>query len=216
MLNVELVHVYRYYPLGVSEIISRGGESFIRVLNEFTVLKYLYIPGNNESIQTETQLLKIAGSYPRIIILRDITVYRLILQCALNRSLNDYITIQPDISIARRLLQCKQAAEAVSFIHGKYIIYYDINLWNFLLDYNLSLFLADFQGMLKSIDGRVILDGFSWECSKLYMSRPYGDYANVITDIFALGSAIYFIIMLHEIFLELDSLEDDERILSCF
>lgn len=43
-----------------------------------------------------------------------------------------------------------------------------------------------------------------------------GDYADVQTDIFALGSAIYFIMTGHEVFPELDSLENDEAILSRF
>lgn len=36
------------------------------------------------------------------------------------------------------------------------------------------------------------------------------------TDLFALGSAIHFIIIGHEIFPDLDSLEDEEEILSRF
>lgn len=36
------------------------------------------------------------------------------------------------------------------------------------------------------------------------------------TDLFALGSAIYFIMTGHEVFPELDSLEDDEEIFSRF
>ena len=216
MSNVEIVHVRRYSPPGVSEIIGRGGESFIGVLDESTVLKYPCIPGNNESIQTEARLLEVIGSHPRIIATEGLTKHGLVLQRASNGCLNDYIASQPAISFDRKLLWCKQAAEAVSVIHGKHVIHCDINLRNLLLDENLDLLLADFQGMLKSVDGKVILDGLSRECSKSYMPRPHGDYACVTTDIFALGSAIYFIMVGHEIFPELDSLEDDEEILSRF
>jgi serine/threonine protein kinase len=163
-------------------------------------LKYPCIAGNDESIQTEAQFLKVIGSHPRIIASGGITDDGLVLQRAPNGSLNDYIATQPGIAIARKLLWCKQAAEAVKFIHGKHIIHCDINLRNLLLDQNLDLLLADFRGILKSIDGSVILDGFSRECSKSYMRRPRGDYAYVTTDIFALGSAIYFIMMGHEVF----------------
>lgn len=216
MSNVEIVHIHRYYPPGVSEIIGRGGESFIGVLDESTVLKYPCIPGNDESIKTEARLLKVVGSHPRIIAFGGITEHGLVLQRALNGNLKDYMVTQPDISIDRKLQWCKQAAEAVSFVHGKDVIHCDINLRNLLLDQNLDLLLADFQGMLKSIDGKVILDGFSRECSKSYMPRPHGDYACVATDIFALGSAIYFIMMGHEVFPDLDDHEDDEQILSRF
>lgn len=66
--------------------------------------------------------------------------------------------------------------------------------------------------MLKSANGETLLDGLSRECSKSYMPRCHGDYACVKTDLFALGSAIYFIMTGHEVFPELDSLEDDEEI----
>ncbi|QSS53823.1 hypothetical protein I7I53_01201 [Histoplasma capsulatum var. duboisii H88] len=47
------------------------------------------------------------------------------------------------------------------------------------------------------------------------MPRSHGDYACVGTDLFALGSAIYFI-MTGQVFPELDSLTQDEEISSRF
>lgn len=120
------------------------------------------------------------------------------------------------IPLDRRLLWRKQTAEAISYIHGKCVIHCDINLRNLLLDANLDILLADFQGMLKSADGKTLFDGLSRECSKSYQPRVHGNYACVETDLFALGSAIYFIMTGHEVFPELDSLEDDEEILSRF
>ncbi|KAJ5927159.1 hypothetical protein N7516_008932 [Penicillium verrucosum] len=200
----------------VSEIIGRGGECFVGAIDESTVLKYPCIPGDCESIQIEAQLLEVLGSHPRIIALKGLTENGLVLQRASNGSLNDYLTSQSFIPLGRRLLWCKQAAEAISYIHGKRIIHCDINLRNLLLDGSLNILLADFQGMLKSADGTTLLDGLSRECSKSYQPRVHGDYACVATDLFALGSAIYFIMTGHEVFPELDSLEDDEEILSRF
>jgi serine/threonine protein kinase len=216
MSHVEIIEVPRYYPPGVSEIIGRGGECFVGAIDEFTVLKYPCIPGDCESIQIEAQLLEVLGSHPRIIALKGLTENGLILQRASNGSLYDYLTSQSFISLDRRLLWCKQAAEAISYIHGKRVIHCDINLRNLLLDGNLDILLADFQGMLKSANGNTLLDGLSRECSKSYQPRVHGDYACVATDLFALGSAIYFIMTGHEVFPELDSWEDDEEILSRF
>jgi serine/threonine protein kinase len=216
MSHVEIVEVRRYYPPGVSEIIARGGKCFIGVINESTVLKYPCIPGNYESIRVEAKLLEVLGSHPRISPSKGLTEHGLILQRALNGSLNDYIASQPVIPFDRRLRWCKQAAEAVSYIRGKHVIHCDISLRNFLLDENLDLQLADFQGMLKSLENETVLDGLSRECSKSYLPRDDGDFACVKTDIFALGSAIYFIIPGHEIFPELNSWEDDDEISSRF
>ncbi|KAJ5138868.1 uncharacterized protein N7515_003716 [Penicillium bovifimosum] len=214
--HIEIIEVRRYHPPGVSEIIGRGGESFIGLIDDSTVLKYPCIPGNLEGIHIEAKLLEVLGSHPRIIASRGLTEHGLILQRASNGSLSDYIISQSVIPFDRRLLWCKQAAEAVSYIHRKHVIHCDINLRNFLLDKNLDLQLADFQGMLKSLSNETLLDGLSRECSKSYLPRDNGDFACVKTDIFALGSAIYFIITGHEVFPELDSLEDDEEISSRF
>lgn len=216
MSHVEIIEVFRYYPPGVSEIIGRGGESFIGAIDDNTVLKYPCIPGNLESIRIEAQLLEILAGHPQIIASKGLTEHGLLLQRASKGSLRDYITSESPISHHQRLLWCKQAAEAVSYIHTKDVIHCDINLQNFLLDENFDLLLADFQGMFKSADGETLLDGLSRECSKSYMPRCHGDFASVKTDVFALGSAIYFIMTGHELFPDLDSLDDDDEIYSRF
>lgn len=134
------------------------------------------------------------------------------LEYAPNGDLHSYMLSNPSIPLAQRLQWCKQGAEAVSYAHQKRIIHFHINLRNILLDQNLDLKLADFQGMLKDPDGKVLLDGLSRECTKSFSPRVHGDHADEKTDLFALGSAIYFIITGHEVFPELDSNSDDDEI----
>lgn len=88
----------------------------------------------------------------------------------------------------------------MEYSHEKRVIHCDINLRSLLLVEILDLKLADFQGMHKSCNGSVPLDGLSRECTKSFLPRAQGDYADVKTDLFALGSAIYFIVMGHEVF----------------
>ena len=64
--------------------------------------------------------------------------------------------------------------------------------------------------MYKSCNGNVLLDGLSRECTKSFLPRIHGDYADGKTDLFALGSAIYFIMIGHEVFPDLDSDKDEE------
>ncbi|PYI35300.1 kinase-like protein, partial [Aspergillus indologenus CBS 114.80] len=178
--NVTVIKTLRYCPPQVTSIISRGGGNFIGLINDTTVLKYPCAAGNMEGLEIEARLLEA------------------------------YIDSKPSISLWQRLQWCRQAAEAVEHIHQRNIIHCDINLRNFLLDDNLDLLLADFQGMLKTEDGATILDGLSRECSKSFAPRSHGDYADRKTDLFALGSAIYFIMMGHEIFPDLSNDDDDE------
>ncbi|PLN81868.1 kinase-like domain-containing protein [Aspergillus taichungensis] len=214
--HVKVIQTCRYYPPGVSEIIGRGGESFIGLVDESTVLKYPCVPGDRESIEIEAELLAILGDHPRILASKGLNEYGLMLQYAPNGNLYERVTSELASSFDQKLRWCKQAAEAVKYIHEKRIIHCDINLRNFLLDDNHDLLLADFQGMLKSTHGETVLDGLSRECSKSFMPRIHGDFADVKTDLFALGSAVYFIMLGHEVFPELDSLEDDEQIASRF
>lgn len=53
MSYIEIVEVRRFFPLGVSEIIGRGGECFIGVIDDSTVMKYPCVPGNYKSIHIE-------------------------------------------------------------------------------------------------------------------------------------------------------------------
>lgn len=199
-----------YLPPGVTKVITRDRDNFIDLIDETTVLKYPCIPDNTEGLQIEAKLFEAIGSHPRIVACNGLTEHGLILQYAPNGNLKEYIACNPTISLNQRLRWCRQAAEAVDYIHQKNVIHCDISLRNILLDDNLDLLLSDFQAMLKGVDGETLLDGLSRECSKSFAPRPHGDYADRKTDLFALGSAIYFIIMGREIFPELDSLEEDE------
>jgi hypothetical protein len=57
----------------------------------------------------------------------------------------------------------------------------------------------------------VILDGLSSGNVKASMPRSDRNHADHTTDIFALGSAIYYMMTGHETFLELNPLDDDDE-----
>ncbi|RDW84212.1 uncharacterized protein DSM5745_04538 [Aspergillus mulundensis] len=208
--HVEVIRTRRYLPPQVTRIITRGGGNFIGFVDDTTVLKYPCVAGDMGSIQVEAQILDAVGKHPRIIESRGLTEYGLLLAYARNGSLYDYISLSPSILLSQKLHWCRQAAEAVEYIHTRNVIHCDINLRNLLLDDNLNLVLTDFQGMLKDADGKTLLDGFSRECSKSFAPRSDGDHADRKTDLFALGSAIYFIMMGHEVFPDLTNHDDDD------
>jgi serine/threonine protein kinase len=87
----------------------------------------------------------------------------------------------------------------------------DINANNLLLDENLDMKFADFQGRYLSPDGTILLDGLSSENVKSSMPRSDPNYADQKTDIFALGSAICYMMTGHEPFPELDPFDDDDE-----
>lgn len=103
MPHIEIIEVHRYYPKGVERIIDRGGESYIGVVDESTVLKYPCIQGITSNLRVESKLLEILGSNPRIIGSKGLTDDSLRLECAVNGDLNGYITVNPGTSLDQRL-----------------------------------------------------------------------------------------------------------------
>ena len=212
MSHISYVEVHRYLPPGVRRIIAAGGRSWIGQVDETKVLKYPWFPKGMAGIQIESKMFDVLGSHPRVIQSKGMTKDGLLLEFAQNGDLNGYLVAHPEVSLQRRLAWCIQAAEAVVHIHSKRVLHCDIRHGNFLLDSNLDLKLADFQGQHFSHDGRVILDGLSLESTKAYLPRTPADHATVRTDLFALGSAIHFIVVGTEVFPELDHAEDEDEI----
>lgn len=201
-------------PPGVEEIISRGG-FYIGKLNENMVLKYasdandpIYLT----SIKIESRLLQLLGYHPHIIQSRGLVEDGLLLKYYPNGNLYKHLAAHPFVRMDQRLEWCKQLVDTVGHMHSKRIIHCDITLPNILLDENHNIILADFQGLLVSDYGRVMLDGMSREPSKSYMPREDSLHADVHTDLFAVGSAIYHIIVGHEVFPELRSRGDEKEI----
>ncbi|KAH6702153.1 hypothetical protein BKA61DRAFT_435501, partial [Leptodontidium sp. MPI-SDFR-AT-0119] len=103
------------------------------------------------------------------------------------------------------------AAEGTAYIHSSSVLYCDIIINNLLLDNDLNIKVADFQGRYLAPDGSVLLDRRSSENVKSLMPRSDPNYADKKTDIFALDFAIHYIIEGNELFLELNSLDNDNK-----
>lgn len=201
MSHITYVELKRYVPSSVKRVITIGSSCWVGEVDDWTVLKYPHDRGVEiDRFQTEYKILSILGQHPRIISLKRYTNEGLYLERAINGDLHDLLTNNPTISLLQRLTWCRQAAEAVAYTHSKRVLHCDIRPRNLLLDKDLNLKLADFQGKHLSDDGEVLLNGFSSEPSKFSCPRDLPDYADIKTDLFALGSTIYFIMMGHDVY----------------
>ncbi|KAL5323491.1 hypothetical protein ACEPPN_008028 [Leptodophora sp. 'Broadleaf-Isolate-01'] len=229
--------VHAWYPRGVKSTIASGSNSFIGLVDENTVLKYPQLPsetppgldfkrekiyrilrqGQLTGLEVEEQILGVLGQHRRIIGFKGKHEEGLLLDRMPNGSVADYLHItDPQPQAQERLKWALQAAEAVAYIHTRRVIHCDISVGNLLLDKDLNIRLCDFQGRLLHPDGTIHLNGDSAEGVKSSMPRSDPNDANWKTDIFALGSAIYFIMKGHPPFPELDSWKDELEIVSRF
>lgn len=215
MSHITYVELKRYLPQTVKRVITLGSSCWIGEVDDLTVLKYPHERGvETDRLENEYKILTVLCQHPRIIGLKGYTDDGLYLERAVNGDVHKYLAINPTVALQQRLKWCRQAAEAVAFVHSRRVIHCDIRPRNLLLDKNLNVKLADFQGKLLSINGEVLLNGFSGEPCKFSSPRHHPDHADVKTDLFALGSTIYFIIMGHDIFPDISNHGDgsDEEV----
>jgi serine/threonine protein kinase len=212
-LEIEII---RYYPPGVTTIIASSFSCFLGRMDEDTVLKYPHDknPDIHEQarLNIEAQIYTILGEHDRIIKFKGGDGHGIRLEYAVNGSVSQYLrqaSVKP--TTPQRLRWAQQAAEGMAYIHKLGVLHCDINVNNLLLDQDLNIKFADFQGRYLSSDGTIILDGLSSENVKSSMPRSDPNHADQKTDIFALGSAIYYMMTGHEPFPELNPNDDDDE-----
>lgn len=169
------------------------------------MLKYLHKKPSpdieaQENLAVEAQIYAILGCHRRIIgFTGGNAVQGLRLEFATNGSVAQYLKIH-NPTMLQKLSWSQQAAEGTAYIHASSVLHCDLDIK-----------LADFQGRYLAPNGSVLLDGRSSENVKSAMPQSDPNYADKKTDIFALGSAIYYIMEGHEPVPELNPLDDDDE-----
>jgi hypothetical protein len=62
------------------------------------------------------------------------------------------------------------------------------------------------------MDSKILLNALSLESIKTYLPHKLIDYTNIKTDLFTFRCAIYFIIISHKMFLDLDKFKHKDEI----
>jgi serine/threonine protein kinase len=221
-----------WYPKGIRSFVAAGANHYIATtFDEATVLKFPVVPREEQmkypaevqrfrssvraaavkGLEVEEQILRILGKHPRIIQLKGKHEDGLLLEYLPNGSIERYLRSNaPYTTVAQRLRWGQQAAEGLAYVHKKNVIHCDVSVGNLLLDIDLSIKLCDFQGRLLHPSGHVALDGGAAESVMSSMPRPDRNYQDRKTDIFAFGTALYFILTDKLPFPELSVDDEDE------
>jgi serine/threonine protein kinase len=182
------------------KMLGWGGTAILEKLPSGTVMKTPisnpYCRADEESqrrnMRLEDQIYARIGGHARVpkLIHWDPKACCREMECLENGDLKEYfLQNHQNITPQLRLRWSRQAAEALTVLHGVEVIHYDLSPRNFLLDSNLDLKIADFGGAaLCGSDpsatpaSRFRHPGYDWNIAPVF-----GD------DIFSLGSLIYFI-----------------------
>jgi serine/threonine protein kinase len=226
-----------WYPKGVSHFIAAGASCYIGVVDEETVLKFPLVPPEETDVYTskgleyrrnvreaavkgldvEEQILHTLGQHPRIIRLIHKHEDGLLLEYMPNGSVEKYLrNVAPDTPMDQRLKWASQAAEALAYAHDKNVLHCDFSVGNLLLDSDLNIKLCDFPGRLLHPDGTVVLNGGAADGNMSSMPRPDRNYCTRNTDIFALGTAIYFMMTGQPPYPDLDTIDNEGEIRTRF
>ena len=207
-----------YCPEGVTECLTMGTNSFIGLVDDSTVLKYPLTRYDKNALAIlglEARIFQLIGPHKHIIGFKGLIDSGLLLELASFGSVATYLE-RNDPALQQRLNWAYQATEAIAAVHKKHILHRDISAHNLLLDAALNLKLSDFQGRVLAPKGDIIVDGLSVEGTKSFMPRTDSSHADWRTEIFALGSAFYYIMEGHEPYPDLDPNNDEAQIVERF
>jgi serine/threonine protein kinase len=182
-----------WYPPGVSEVFSGGNTARLGLLPDGTILKFVCDredPWARKGLDIEHQILKALGSHHRLAKYLGRHENGLRFQFQRNGDIRRYFSKVDFNAIPTQQRQkwVRQAAESIAYIHSKDVIHCDIHPSNLLLDDELNLRLCDFAG---SLFGE--LDGKAMESTALFLPRDPLSTPNTKSDLFALGSVMYYI-----------------------
>ncbi|KAF6818368.1 serine threonine-protein kinase [Colletotrichum musicola] len=206
-MDDDWIEVKPYLPAGVKRIIGRGSTFWVGELDEVRVLKYpnevgLLDPDEaRNNLIVESKLYKQVGEHEHIIKSHGLREDgSLVLERAANGTIFEYMANHRHVPEISRLQWCIETCKALVHCHNHRVLHCDVRHHNILLDDKLRVKLVDFQGRLISERGETVLDGGSLEQAQYYCPRDATSRADIKTDLFGLGSTIFFLMIGHDPF----------------
>ncbi|KAF4120926.1 Serine/threonine protein kinase [Geosmithia morbida] len=194
-------------------LIAVGSTSFVEKLPSGNIIKRPWptqdcIHERRRELAIESRIYDLLGPHACLVnkISWDPKEYVLELEFMPNGTVRDYIRADGGIPLDQRLKWIEQAAEGVHLLHASDIVHCDIGPRNFLLDADLNLKICDFSGSSIGGSSTQVLAGARYTSPAHDCEYPVPE-----SDIFALGSTIYFIMTGGSPFGDMASLEVTDR-----
>lgn len=199
------------------KLLMVGMSAYIYLLNPTTVLKVPRIDeddgvteANREATRIEASIYKLLGHHPRLANCTYISASKehIELEYYSNSTLRRYVDDhRKSITTACLRRWARQIIESVAYIHDMGVRHSDLRLDQWLLDSDLNARLSDFNG--SGYDARPSLDlegskAIGLEKSSHFLPRSPTPDNTVESDLFALGSVLYELVVGENPYQDLD------------
>lgn len=175
MSHVSHTTIEYHRPPGVTAPCNAGSTCYIGRIDDKTVLKYPFNDDYKRFVVAEAGIYEALGTHPHILKYYGRNDYGIVLEYAANGAVKHYLQKQPTTSWKQRITWCCELAEAIRHTHSKHVLHCNISAANVLLDDDLRLKLADFQGCFKDpLTGVTLITSEVTESSKWRLPREFG------------------------------------------
>lgn len=201
------------------QFVALGSTSFVELLPNGDIIKTAW-PGidraaeRRSEIATEAKVYDRLGTHHRLVKKKawDPDSHTLTLEYMPKGTLKEYLESHKDVTLEQRREWVAEAAPCIQLLHHLGVIHCDIGPHNFVLDGLLGLRIIDFSG--SSID-----NSRTETCPGVRYTAPDSSRSSlplptIKTDLFSLGSTIYYIMTGKAPFQEFESEEVVKRYLA--
>lgn len=202
--NKELLYLYT-----MSELLTRGMIAETYLTGNNTVIKVPKIDDDDDGItqanrkatRNEASIYTLLGNHPNIAkcVYISPSKQHIELEYYQNGTLKDYVNEHRKRITDKHLTRwARQIIESINFIHLKGVRHSDLRLDQWLLHIDLNARLSDFNGSGYDSNLALALEGsesINLERASHFMPRDPMDDSTVKSDLFALGSVLYELVV---------------------
>lgn len=191
-----VVHVTDWQPQGVQRCLAASSRNFVGLMEDGrSVLKYPHIRSQNsmEALYEEAARYDHLGRHDNLVVFQGIHPDGLVFEYCEGGQLEDVISNTPCLPEDEKFKIAKQVVECLIHLHEHNFIHCDLNVNNVFMTSAMDVRVGDIQGQLYRTDGTVEMPTMSQENAK--SRHPYAgdDEFSPRTDIFALGTLLYYL-----------------------
>jgi serine/threonine protein kinase len=210
-----VVQATDWRPQGVQKCLAASPRNFVGLMEDgCSVLKYptFKTEESMEALYEEAARYDHLGSHPNLVDFKGIHEHGLVFGYCEKGHLEDVILYQAPLTDHEKKVIGNQIVSCLIHFHEHNFIHCDLNVNNVFITSAMKAKVGDIQGQLYATDGSIAIPTMSQENAKSRHPHAGEDDFSVRTDIFALGTLLYYVWHGHAPFPELGEYRDEDEI----